>query len=613
MDRDISRRDFVSGMGVAIGASWLPPSLAAEAGMQAAPGYYPPALTGMRGSHPGSFEVAHAAVTGQAWRGTDTGEDYDLVVVGGGISGLAAAYFYRQSAGSDARILILDNHDDFGGHAKRNEFMIDGRLMLGYGGTQSIEAPSSYPAAAKRLLTELGIDTDRFYTAFDREFEDRHDLDDATFFDKETFGVDRLVVGELSELDSLDELPMSDEAMRQLARLLADDRHYLDDVPADKRLALLSRMSYREYLAERAGIGEEVLEFVQSWPRGVWAIGSDALPASAAWSGAYPGFGDLELDFEAYRREETEPYIFHFPDGNASVARLLVRDLVPAAVEGDDMEDIVTARVDYARLDEAGSRIRLRLNSTAVRVQHRDDRLDGPVHVTYVRDGDAESVSAGKVVLAGFHSMVPTLCPELPAVQREALATSARAPLVYTNVLLRNWSSIAELGMGWTYCPGSFHHSVTPDFPVSLGAYRFPATPDEPMVLHLTRVPIAPGLSALDQFVAGRRELLSTTFETFERNIRDQLGRMLADGGFDPARDIAGITVNRWPHGYAYNADPDSGDVAFEPSLWPPEKHFWIHARASFGNIAIAGSDSASNAMTESAIEEAYRAVSELG
>ena len=150
------------------------------------------------------------------------------------------------------------------------------------------------------------------------------------------------------------------------------------------------------------------------------------------------------------------------------------------------------------------------------------------------------------------------------------------------------------------------------DFPVSLGDYHCPKSPDEPMILHLTRVPGQPGLSAREQFTAGKRDLLATSFETFERNIRDQLGRMLGDGGFDPARDIAGITVNRWPHGYAYGYDPDTDRVAFEPRQWPAEKRHWIEGRQRFGNISIAATDAASNAMTESAIEEAHRAVREL-
>jgi spermidine dehydrogenase len=613
MDVAISRRDFLNGVGVAIGATFIPPGVkAGDAGDQGIAGYYPPALTGMRGSHPGSFEVAHRLRDGATWAGVDTGESYDLVVVGGGISGLSAAYFYRQAAGPGARILVLDNHDDFGGHAKRNEFRIDDRLLIGYGGTMLIEAPAGYPAIAKRLLRELGIDTARFYTAFDQDLYSSLGLTRGTFFDRRTFGSDHLAVGDLTRPEVLKALPLSAAAKADLVRLLADERHYLEQSDKTARIAYLESTDYASYLRNRAGIGDEALKVIADMPRGVWAVGIDALPARTAWSSGYPGFGDLDLGIEAYARDEVEPDIFHFPDGNASIARLLVRHMIPGVAPGDDMDDIVTARFDYDRLDDVQSAVRIRLNSTAVRVRHAEDKPGNPVNVTYVCDGEARCITAGQVVLACYHGAIPGLCPELPASQRRLLASSVRAPLVYTNVLIRNWTSFDRLGVHSISCPGSYHQRVMLDYPVSLGSYQCPQSPGEPIVLHLDRVPGAPGLSAREQFSAGKRELLGTPFATFERNVRDQLGRMLKSGGFDPARDIAGITVNRWPHGYAYGYDPATDRVAFEPGQWPENKRYWREASRPFGNIAIAATDAASNAMTESAIEEAFRAVQEI-
>jgi len=613
MSAAISRRDFLNGVSVAVGAAVLPStSGAADIGEQDLAGYYPPRLSGMRGSHAGSFEVAHGPRDGASWDGEDTGEKYDLVVVGGGISGLSAAYFYRQAMGDAARILILDNHDDFGGHAKRNEFEIDGRQMIGYGGTMLLEAPGSYPNVAKRLIREIGIDTQRFYTAFDSDLYASLGLSRGIFFDKAIFGSDYLATGDVTDPDVLQHIPLSEEGKADLARLLADERHYLGDLARSAQIDYLVSTDYRTYLRDRAGIGEEALKVLESLPRSVWAIGIDALPARTAWSSGYPGFGDLELGIFAYSRDETEPNIFHFPDGNASVARLLVRNMIPGAAPGDDMEDIVTARFDYRRLDDPRSAVGIRLNSTAVRVRHVDDKPGNPVRVTYVRDGKASSVMAGQVVMACYHAMIPRLCPEMPQAQRELLSRSLRAPLVYTNVLIRNWTSFANLGLHRVSCPGSYHHRVMLDYPVSLGDYQCPKQPDEPIILHLERVPGRPGRSAREQFAAGQRELLATPFEVFERNVRDQLGRMLGDGGFDPARDIAAITVNRWPHGYAYGYDPGTDRVAFEPGQWPQEKRHWQQGSQRFGNISIAATDAASNAMTESAIEEAYRAVDEL-
>ena len=612
MNADITRRDFLSGVSVAVGASLLPPSSTAQdIGAQDLPGYYPPKQTGMRGSHRGSFEAAHNSLDEKTWDAEDSGEEYELVVVGGGISGLSSAYFYRQAMGDKARVLILDNHDDFGGHAKRNEFVIDDRLMIGYGGTMLLESPGDYPDVAKKLIRELGIDTERFYTAYDHDLYSSLGLSRGTFFDRETFGTDHLAVGALTDPDVLRHIPVSEKGKADLSRLFADDREYLAELSAEERVAYLERTDYQTYLKEHVGVGDDALSVLGSW-RGLWAIGIDALPAASAWSSDYPGFGDMDLGFSAYREEGQEPSIFHFPDGNATVARLLVRNMIPAVAPGDDMEDIVTARFDYRRLDEPKSPVRVRLNSTAVRVRHVDDKLQNAVQITYLRDGKARNVTANSVVMACYHAMIPHLCPEMPQDQRNLLSHALRAPLIYTNVLIRNWTSFVKLGLRRADCPGGYHHSVTLDFPVSLGDYQCPKSPEEPMVLHLTRVPGQPGLSARQQFAAGQRDLLATPFETFEREIRDQLGRMLGDGGFDPARDIAAITVNRWPHGYAYGYDPETDHVAFNPSLWPENKRHWVKSSRRFGNITIAATDAASNAMTESAIEEAHRAVSEL-
>lgn len=613
MHAAISRRDFMNGVGIAIGSSLIPAgSLANSAGRQDMADYYPPALTGMRGSHPGSFEMAHAARDGTTWEAVETGEEYDLVVVGAGISGLAAAFFYRQQFGEDKRILLIDNHDDFGGHAKRNEFVAGDRLMIGYGGTQSLESPSSYPAVAKQLLHDLGIEPQRFYKAFDQSFVDDHELRRGTFFDKESFGRDHLAIGSLTDAETLAQLPLSKTGKADLVRLFEDEDHYLYDIPADERLTYLNSISYLDYLRKHAEMSNEVLSYMSARSNTLWAISIDALPARSAWSSDYPGFGDLDLNVEGYRNYNDEPYIFHFPDGNSSVARLLVRNMIPQVAAGDSMEDIVTARFDYSKLDQPDSRVRVRLSSTGIRVRHIDDDLSNAVDVTYLRDGKGYTVTGSKVVLAGYHSLIPRLCPEMPAAQREACATAVRAPMVYTNVLISNWQSFSKLGIHSVYSPYGFHSSISLDFPVSLGDYSFPKSPGEPMILHCGRTLGEPGLDAKEQFVAGRRKLLDMSFETFERETRAQLNRLLGNGGFDAARDIQGITVNRWPHGYAYTWDPASNRIAFEDDEWDDSQKHWLRARRPFGNITIANTDAASNAMTESAIVEAHRAVSEL-
>jgi len=613
MDRAITRRDFINGVSVAIGAS-LVPACARERDPAAAgpPAMYPPGRTGMRGSHPGSFENAHATVQGRRWAVGTPDEHYDLVVAGAGISGLTAAYLYRRDVNPDARILVLDNHDDFGGHAKRNEFTLDGRKFIGFGGTMFIEAPHTYPAVSKQVLRELGIDVRRSAEFYHDDLFRALGLGEVSFFDKETYGADVLATGAHGFGDSLAKLPVSAAGKADLERLFADEVDYLEGMTGYERRAALASHSWLGYLETFGGFGAEVLAYVQKMPHGYWAIGADALPAWMAQDSGYPGFGGVTGGGEGEGGDEDEIRGFWFPDGNASVARLLARKLVPDAAPGHSMQDIVTAQFDYSRLDRDGSPTRIRLSSTVVDLRHREGALDADVEVTYVHDDEPRTVSAGKVIWAGYHAMLPYICADIPAQQVAALRSSVRAPLVYTNVLIRNWQSLAKLGMRRAYCPGSFFQAVMFTHPVSIGDYYFTRSPDEPVILHLQHIPLSPGLSAPEQFRAGRRFLLDTPFETFERNLRDQLGRMLGPGGFDPARDIAGITVNRWSHGYAYSIDAETGDVAWSPDEWHHENRPWVTARQRVGNIAFANTDAASNAMTESAIEEAHRAVHSL-
>lgn len=612
MDQSIARRDFLNGVGIAIGASLLPAAISNSASAaDASAHYYPPGETGMRGSHPGSFEVAHATVQGQQWKARKTDEHYDLVVVGAGISGLSAAYIYRRDVDPKARILILDNHDDFGGHAKRNEFTVDGKTLIGFGGTMFIEAPKTYPAVSIQVIRELGIDQ---YNDDDFNHNDllaSYGLKRGTFFDKDTFGADHLAIGNFIKGDGGADVPLSPETKIELKRLFEDDQDYLDGMTIKERRTVLETYSWRSYLSKYAKIGEEGLAYIQKRPHGTWAIGADAFPAWLAWEEGYPGFADMDLGYTEDSEKESSDRggNFRFPDGNASVARLLVRKLVPQVAVGTTMEDVVAAKFDYSKLDLADNATRIRLSSTAVGLSHLEGNLAKEVDVTYVHDGDAMMVTANKVIWAGYHAVLPYICDEIPKEQVDALSSSVRAPLVYTSVAIRNWHSLVNLGLRRASCPGSFFQSVGVTHAVSFGDYHFAKSPDEPIVLHLQHIPTEPGLSAPDQFRAGRRALMETSFDTFERNVRDQLGRMLGAGGFDPARDIAGITVNRWPHGYAYSVDVESGDVAWGPNLWKHQNRPWVDARQNIGNIAIAGTDAASNAMTESAIEEAHRAV----
>jgi spermidine dehydrogenase len=633
MDRRIARRDFLNGMALVIGGALALPngmpglltSDAAEvrvAAQTTGQPYYPPGLTGLRGSHVGSFETFHALRDGTFWDTAgpiaSTGETYDLAVVGAGISGLSAAYYYRQAVGEKARIIVLDNHDDFGGHAKRNEFTVGGRTYIGYGGTQSIDSPAPYSHVAKALMKELGIDVGRYSQMLDANLYAALGLQRAFFFDRDTFGVDQLVGGYSRQLPEafLNRAPLSERVKRDVKRLLTEGWDPMPQLSSVDKKAQLARMSYAHFLTQVWHLDAGVLPLFQTRTHGLFGVGIDAVPAQDAWGLGFPGFQGMQLEpgpgpgqnYDAIRHPEAEEYYLHFPDGNASVARLLVRRLIPAAIPGSTMDDVVTARADYSRLDTDGSAVKIRLNSTVVRVQHDGPAASaGGVDVVYMRDGTLQRVRARHVVLACWHGVIPYLCPDIPPHQKAALAYAVKVPLVYTNVLLRRWTAFEKLGVRAMVCPGLWHTSVRLDAPVSLGTYQASRSPDEPIVLTLSKTPCHPGLDARAQHRAGRVELLSTAFSTIEHNIRSELARMLGGGGFDPAVDILAITVNRWPHGYTYQYNSLS-----DPFWLAGGEQPCVVARQRVGRIAIANADAAAYAYTDAAIDQAHRAVQEI-
>jgi spermidine dehydrogenase len=622
LNMEITRRDFLNGVAISIAAGMTPLQL-----LQAAPDgrYYPPALTGLRGSHVGSFELAHQMGWEKKVFDTDPlpiSEDYDLVVVGGGLSGLSAAWFYREKH-PKARILILENHDDFGGHAKRNEFSAGGRMILGYGGSEAFQSPNHlYSKEVNGLLKKLGVDIKRFESAFDRQFYPGLGLSRAVFFDKENFGEDKLVTGDPTPMvaddiapdqlharrieDFINDFPLPQADRDALIAVHSAPKDYLAGQSTEDKTAHLERTSYRDFLLKDVGLSEQAVKYFQSRTNDFMALSIDAVAAYDAYNVGFPGFAAMNLEpiSEEAQAEMEEPYIYHFPDGNASLARLLVRSLIPAVAPGHTMDDIVLAPFDYSKLDQAKTPVRIRLNSTAVSVRN----VGNGVNIGYSRGGQLSQVRGKHCIMACYNMMIPYLLRDLSAEQSHALSQNVKFPLVYTKVVIRNWQSFQKLGVHEIYAATQPYSRIKLDYPVSMGGYDHPKDPTQPIGLHMVYVPTSPnsGMNARDQARAGRGRLYGQTFEVLEAQLRDQLQRMLGPGGFNHQTDILGITVNRWSHGYAYfsNSLYDDSDES--------EKLMNL-ARQPVGKVSIANSDAAWSAYAHAAIDEAYRAVGEVG
>lgn len=616
MDRDITRRDFIHDLSLASLGLALPTGFAAQAATATSMptgADYPPVRTGMRGSHPGAFEVAHAlAREGRAFPApVELDETYDLVVVGGGISGLAAAYYYRKRFGPDTRILILENHDDFGGHAKRNEFHQGGQMRLSWGGTMNLEYPL-FSEEVNELLAELGVDIDTLLEGYDFRYGSGPKGKHALFFDAETYGRNELVrdfsfrAGRETDLDaSIDRFPISEESRESLKTFYARRENVFAGKSDREVRELLSSISYTDFLRKYGGLTDEAADLFIRVTHGYAGVGADSLSAAECIGASVPIthlLGSPHLSGSG--ATDAGGDVAMFPDGNASIARLLVHALIPAVAPKTDTANLALAQFDYSKLDEAGAAVRLRLESTVINVANRK----GGASVTYVNNGRALRLKARHTVLACWHAIIPHLCPELPQEQKQAQKYQVKRPLLVTNVLLRDSKAIDKLELSGAYCPGRLHGAVWVVKGVNTVGYSHEWDDSGPVPLMFWGS-IAPPDSSVpiqEQHRASRALLLAMTFDDFEREVRSVLDGMLGPAGFDVQDDILAITVNRWPHGYAY----DYLDL-WDPE-WPDGQAPHEIARRPFGNIVIANADAGAAAYTHVAIDEARRAVGEL-
>lgn len=627
MSEKITRRDFLNGVALTTGAGVLAPSnLWALESLEAdaVNATYPPTLTGMRGSHAGSFEVAHAL----AWEGRKPArydaleEHYDLVVVGAGMSGLAAAYYYRQQVGPDARILILDNHDDFGGHAKRNEFHHEGRMVLSLGGAQNLDNPGNYSDHAGALMIELGIDADAIAAM------DANTPDDFLLGGKLSANVGMSMPGADGKHVNVDghwykfmhgrgdyaaavrQLPISADEQDRLIAFFGGAEDFLDDLSLGEQFDYISSVSYNRFLMDKVGLSQQsiamfdghllVLNGVSGWQHTVLEAISAGAPGLRAM-----GWVTNFVDSLAAMMIGGVAEIRMFPDGNASVARLIVQKLIPSVAPNmQGVADVAVAQFNYGALDRENQSVRLRLNSTVVGVR---ETADDSVVVEYVRGGNSLSVTARHCVLACYNNLIPHLCPEMSEQQKAGLSYGVRSPFVYANVLLNNGQAFSKLNLTFTHCPHDAFQWVSSAPTTSNGGYEPPRGPEDPMAVFMMGSPTSAveGSSARELCRAGRYKIYSTTFAQYEAQIRQQLQSLLGQYGFDHETDIQAITVNRIPHGYAYSY------LGLDDPEWEEGKAPHEIGRAQFGRISIANSDSEAMPLMDAAFDAAWRAVAE--
>ena len=617
MQRAITRRDFVQGAAVATGAALqtgalgLPniatASTSVGATIQGTMAVdYPPIKTGMRGSHPGAYEIAHALARDGAKfpEPKPTDEQYDLIVVGAGISGLAAAHYYQKRFGPNSKILLLENHDDFGGHAKRNEFHQSGEMVLSLGGTHNLEW-WSFSKTVNAFMQEHGVDCKGMRKQMEFAYGRDAPNSPAMWFDETTYGVNRLVCNfnlstKLSPED-IDKIPISDAGLDSLKQFY-DSAPSLEDWTEAEAENLLSSISYPDFLRQYGGLTEDAVQLFDKEEHGSWGLEMRAISAAEAiWEG-YPG---AHLFGEDWSEDSFGYPVAMWPDGNASLVRLMVAKLVPQSAPNATAENVAMTQFDYSALDRENANVRLRLNSTVIGV----DNIDQGVSVTYASsEGELKQVSARHSVLACYHSIIPHLCPAMSDTQKAALKYQVKVPMILTNVLLRNSQALDKLGVDAVSCPGRLHARLFLFKGLHTGGYKRADTADEAVSLVFWGS-VSPPEDAVDirsQLRGSRQKLLELSFEDFEREVRTVLDGLLGPAGFDVTEDILAITVNRWPHGYAYEY----------MQLWDPE---WESgeapheiARQLFGSIAISNADAGASAYTHVAIDQAYRAVADL-
>lgn len=617
MGRSITRRDFLNASLLASGSLLLSSASPADLLAETAPGEMEDDWTGYGGvgdyrdSNGNTWEILQAghAIRDGAFDSlpsdvVQTGETYDCVIVGGGISGLAAALIFQRKAGEGKTCLVLDNHPIFGGEAKRNEFLVDGQRLIGHQGSALFWPPYRHSFMA-RFYESIGLKTPRLEyqkwagSAPEIAVERTPYLGSAPYglYFGAKFGQPHGVWMTDPWGKKLEGAPISARTREELLRHQSPDQapqkpQYRGDAISRQ----LDAITLEDHLMESYGISRDTVRtFLSPDEGGGYGLGPDALSGYTAY--AFNELGPIP-------DEGTEM----FPDGNSGIARLIAKTLIPESIAGSPaIEDVCRNRLNFAALDRTGAAARIRLDSTAVWVKHDGDPAkSASVTVAYTRGGKTYRVKARSVVMAGGSWTTRNVVRDLPADRKEAYSQFYRSPCMVANVAVRNWRFLYKMGISgcqWFEGLGSYMQVRK----LALCGTDSPTIgPDSPVVLTIKVLYTYPGKTAEQQGHLGRAEIVSTPFREYERQIRQQFTDMFARSGFDAGRDIAGIILNRWGHAYASPAPgfyfgkdgkPAPGDVL---------------RAAPFARIAFANTDLSGTPDHKSSILEADRAVEQL-
>jgi spermidine dehydrogenase len=542
----IFRRDFLNNSLLAAGAALLqmPAPSDAQAGRDTFTGYggvgdYAlsngdtwPVLTA-------GHKVAQGAYTPLPGNIAETGEPLDLVVVGGGLSGLGTAYYFAKATGGKKRCLILENHPMFGGHCKQNEFVVNGQRLIGPQASNDFGIPREGSRnQMDELFTELHLPREYVYAAWDESLKPlRFPRDNYSHMD----GINDTQVdigycfgrqsGDQKPLwvrnifaNKLEDAPFSDRVKRDLLKWRSTTggsepvRQHLDTI------------TYKQYLEGELGLSPEVTKFVEPVIGLICGASPDAVCARAGHNLVIP---------------TSSPGGISFPGGNTTFARHLVRALIPDAIPADlSFAGVLNTPVNFAALDRPDSPTRIRLGATVIRVEHSS----GGVSVIYEKDGRLYRTRAPKAVMASAGWINRHLLADIPGDLRAAYDQFQYAPALSVNVALTNWRFLYKLDApAVRYFNGGFGWSCNIRQPMIAGAYNPVLHPDKPIVLTFYLGLYAPGHSAAEQGDLGRKRLLGTTYADYESQIRAQMTTLFHDAGYR-AKDIAGIVLNRWGH-----------------------------------------------------------------